>query len=96
MNAAHLVELLNSIFSDFDDLCEDWSLEKIKTIGDAYLLAAGIPEPISEHALKTVMVGLEMAKIVPRHDPLMQVRIGVHTGQVYGGLLGEDKLIFGP
>jgi len=99
--AETLVWLLNSIFLDFDNLIENENLEKIKTIGDCYVLCAGVPKAISDHALKVVKVGLEMVKRTMSIEVekvghfSLPIRVGIHTGSVMAGLIGEDKLIYG-
>ncbi|WCL50889.1 adenylate/guanylate cyclase domain-containing protein [Leptospira sp. GIMC2001] len=80
----NLVEILNRIFIEFDSITERNGLEKIKTIGDAYMAAAGIPEIHSEHAIACVKSALEMNQFI-KNDPFLQkiqleLRIGIHSG----------------
>jgi class 3 adenylate cyclase len=91
----HLVELLNQIFSAFDDICARHGIEKIKTIGDAYMGVAGVPEYHDDHALQAVNAGQQMVDFIAelsarRHLPI-GIRIGVHTGPVIGGVIGTTK-----
>ncbi|PZU99295.1 MAG: hypothetical protein DCE90_01910 [Pseudanabaena sp.] len=93
-----LVDLLNLIFSNFDTLCETYGLEKIKTIGDAYMVAGGIPVPTENHAEAIASMALEMVNKVTELRNLtgkqLQIRIGIHTGAVIAGVIGTQKFIY--
>ncbi len=93
-----LVDLLNLIFSNFDTLCETYGLEKIKTIGDAYMVAGGIPVPTETHAEAIASMALDMIDKVAelRHltGKKLQIRIGIHTGAVIAGVIGTQKFIY--
>ncbi|MDJ1173078.1 adenylate/guanylate cyclase domain-containing protein [Roseofilum capinflatum] len=98
LRAHELVELLNRIFSQFDQLCEKYHLEKIKTIGDAYMVAGGLPLPRSDHAEAIANMALEMQNIIrqfqtPFKQPF-QIRIGINTGPVVAGVIGRRKFIY--
>jgi len=92
-----LVSMLNELFSTFDRLAEKHGLEKIKTIGDAYMVVAGIPQPLSNHASAIARMGLDMLDaieaIAKRDGSDLTVRIGIHTGPVVAGVIGEEKFI---
>ncbi len=93
-----LVKLLNEIFSTFDQLAEGLDLEKIKTIGDAYMMAAGLPEPREDHAEAIADMALAMQLVID-HFPFdygetLQIRIGIHTGTVVAGVIGTHKFIY--
>ncbi|MEB3283376.1 MAG: adenylate/guanylate cyclase domain-containing protein [Lyngbya sp.] len=93
-----LVKLLNEIFSTFDQLAEGLDLEKIKTIGDAYMMAAGLPLPREDHAEAIADMALSMQLVVD-HFPFaygetLQIRIGIHTGTVVAGVIGTHKFIY--
>jgi PAS domain S-box-containing protein len=93
-----LVDLLNLIFSNFDTLCEIYGLEKIKTIGDAYMVAGGIPLPRENHAEAIACMALDMLDKVDElristGSPL-QIRVGIHTGAVIAGVIGTQKFIY--
>ncbi|MFN9869627.1 MAG: adenylate/guanylate cyclase domain-containing protein, partial [Pseudanabaena sp.] len=93
-----LVDLLNLIFSNFDTLCEIYGLEKIKTIGDAYMVAGGIPIARTNHAEAIAAMALDMVEKVNElristGRPL-QIRIGIHTGAVIAGVIGTQKFIY--
>ena len=93
-----LVDLLNLIFSSFDKLCEIYGLEKIKTIGDAYMVAGGIPIPNEHHAEAIASMALEMVDKVAELRDLtgrnLQIRVGIHTGAVIAGVIGTQKFIY--
>lgn len=93
-----LVDLLNQIFSAFDQLAEKYQLEKIKTIGDAYMVVGGLPTPRPDHAYAVVEMAREMQQVIQgftRHDgqPL-QLRIGINTGDVVAGVIGIKKFSY--
>jgi class 3 adenylate cyclase/CheY-like chemotaxis protein len=97
-----LVHLLNQIFSAFDQLVEQYDLEKIKTIGDAYMAVGGLPTPRANHAEAVAEMALDMQQIaaqfiVPHHQleqrPL-KIRIGIHTGPVGAGVIGTTKFAY--
>ncbi|MFM9264291.1 adenylate/guanylate cyclase domain-containing protein [Tychonema sp. BBK16] len=93
-----LVELLNQIFSGFDLICERHGLEKIKTIGDAYMVAGGLPEPRADHAEAIAEMALDMqteiARFNARNKKYFSIRIGIHTGPVVAGVIGIKKFIY--
>ncbi|MGB3517246.1 MAG: adenylate/guanylate cyclase domain-containing protein, partial [Elainellaceae cyanobacterium] len=93
-----LVNLLNSIFSTFDQLAEQLGLEKIKTIGDAYMVAAGLPNPRSDHAEAIADMALEMTAAMQRFEQDLQfdlkLRIGINSGIVVAGVIGQKKFIY--
>jgi PAS domain S-box-containing protein len=93
-----LVDLLNLIFSNFDTICETYGLEKIKTIGDAYMVAGGIPVPTDHHGTAIAMMALDMVQKVQELRELtgrkLQIRIGIHTGAVIAGVIGTQKFIY--
>ena len=93
-----IVELLNEIFSEFDKISQKYGAEKIKTIGDAYMLAAGIPNKKTNHCVIVANCALEMLKAVkkisdPADNPI-QIRIGIHTGPVIAGVIGTHKFSY--
>ena len=92
-----IVELLSRIFSAFDDLAEHYGLEKIKTIGDCYMAAAGLPVPRPDHAEATADMALEMLKVVAHvgeTQPGLNIRIGINSGPVVAGVIGNSKFIY--
>jgi len=97
-----LVAELDTFFRLFDSIMEKYGLEKIKTIGDAYMCAGGLPTPNDTHPLDTVRAALEMQRSL--HDlmeqkkiegkPVFEMRIGIHTGPVVAGVVGSHKFAY--
>jgi class 3 adenylate cyclase len=98
ISPAQVVQALNELFSAFDRLARRQGLEKIKTIGDAYMVAGGLPAPRPDHAEAIAEMALQIRDEVPRHvDPSGQplaVRIGMDTGPVVAGVIGTSKFIY--
>ncbi|MBL7997643.1 MAG: adenylate/guanylate cyclase domain-containing protein [Candidatus Kapabacteria bacterium] len=93
-----LVAMLNSIFSELDTLSEKYGVEKIKTIGDAYMVASGIPNTRADHAEAAARMALEAQRIVaklrtPDGSPI-EVRIGLASGEAIAGVIGTKKYIY--
>lgn len=99
LSPKQLVEDLNRCFSEFDYICERYGIEKIKTIGDAYMAAGGLPSPDVNHAQNVVSAALDMVQIVENEKasklakglPYFEIRIGIHTGPVVAGIVGVKK-----
>src|SRR6476661_2348729 len=93
-----LVEILNGIFSEFDRLSELHGLEKIKTIGDAYMVVGGLPTPREDHSEAIALLALEMQAALRRFNAKMgenfQLRIGIHSGSVVAGIIGISKFSY--
>lgn len=95
LTAVEVVSMLNGLFSRFDELVAERSLEKIKTIGDAYMVVGGLPQPRDDHALRVVDLALAMqAAMESGHFPDLSIRIGVHSGPVAGGVIGTRKFAY--
>lgn len=97
MKPVELVNLLNEVFSAFDLLVEKYDLEKIKTIGDCYMVAAGVPRWRADHAHVLVQMALDMRDHVTRHEfqgRKLQFRIGINSGPVVAGVIGRRKFIY--
>lgn len=98
MNPIDLVELLNQIFSSFDMICDRLGLEKIKTIGDAYMVVGGLPEPRADHAEAIAQMALDMQREIARfnahNNKYFSIRIGIHSGPVVAGVIGIKKFIY--
>jgi class 3 adenylate cyclase len=95
--AAQVVEVLDRLFGRFDELVAERGLEKIKTIGDAYMVAGGLPEPLEDHAARVVDLGLAMIDVAVQEGDRMAdlaLRVGVHSGPVVGGVIGHRKFAF--
>ncbi|MBE9157703.1 HAMP domain-containing protein [Nodosilinea sp. LEGE 06152] len=98
LSPIRLVDLLNQIFSAFDSLAEQLGLEKIKTIGDAYMVAAGLPTPKEDHAEAIAEMALAMQQVTASFqaesgEPI-EIRIGINTGVVVAGVIGTKKFIY--
>jgi guanylate cyclase len=98
MSPAAMVELLNEIFTHFDGLVEIYDLEKIKTVGDCYMVAAGAPRLRPDHAQVIVRLALNMLEYVRSRQfnasrPI-NFRIGINTGPVLAGVIGRKRLIY--
>lgn len=95
---ADIVAFLNEIFSCFDDLTERHGLEKIKTIGDAYMVAGGLPSQKEDHAEAVAAMALDMIQELNRFNKrtgeTLDIRIGINTGPVVAGVIGKKKFIY--
>ena len=95
MQAENVVARLNSVFSDFDARTQEHGLEKIKTIGDAYMLVGGAPELQSDHADRVVRMALDIladAKVLATEVwPGLELRIGIHSGPAVAGVIGRTS-----
>ena len=98
ISATDVVMQLNSIFSLFDGMLIKYSLEKIKTIGDCYMLAGGLPKPDKNHADSVARMALEMLDIIKeintKTNQSLKVRIGINSGPVAAGVIGKEKFIY--
>jgi class 3 adenylate cyclase len=96
--AAEIVELLNGLFSQFDELAQELKIEKIKTIGDCYMAVCGLPKPCADHTERMARMALRMADITQEYGKKMrsnlQLRIGLNSGPVVAGVIGETKFIY--
>jgi len=96
--AAELVALLDAIFTRFDELAARLGLEKIKTIGDSYMVVGGVPTPRDDHATAIAELALGMHAVIATWPAVdgepLAVRIGVHTGPVVAGVIGSRKLAY--
>ncbi len=92
-----LVELLNEVFMRFDLLADKYGVEKIKTIGDCYMVASGVPVPRTDHAVALINMALDMRDCVRETEfrgRRLGFRIGVNTGPVVAGVIGRKKFIY--
>jgi class 3 adenylate cyclase len=97
MAPEELVIGLNQIFSTLDRITREHQCEKIKTIGDAYMAVSGVPNPTPDHAERIIKLALAIIKIVPTltlDGTPIRVRIGVHTGPVVAGVIGESRFAY--
>jgi class 3 adenylate cyclase len=94
-----LVRLLNRIFSGFDDVADRMGVEKIKTIGDAYMAVCGLPTEVDDHPERMVRMALGMCEEMGRirqeqPDLAIDIRIGIHTGPCVAGVIGRKRFIY--
>jgi class 3 adenylate cyclase len=98
MPAERLITFLGRIFADFDNLAAEYAVEKIKTIGDAYMVAAGIPEEQADHAIRIANLARRMLEtvddIAAATGVTLQARIGVHSGPIVAGVIGTHKFAY--
>ena len=97
MTPAGIVELLNEVFSEFDMLADKYGLEKIKTIGDCYMVASGVPRPRPDHASALVKMAVDMRDYVNANifsGKRIQFRFGINSGPVIAGVIGRKKFIY--
>ncbi len=98
IKAEEIVALLNTIFFSFDEKCNELDLEKIKTMGDGYMVMGGGLRKESEHLEKIIELGLFMINFIKtinqRYDTELEIRIGVHMGEAIAGVIGKTKFSF--
>ncbi|WP_246422729.1 adenylate/guanylate cyclase domain-containing protein [Mycoplana azooxidifex] len=98
MPPQEVVTFLNGLFSRFDAAAQDLGIEKIKTLGDAYMAVCGLPEPVANHAERMVRMAIRMVHIAREHamehNIEMKIRVGVNTGPVVAGVIGKSKYIY--
>jgi class 3 adenylate cyclase/ActR/RegA family two-component response regulator len=97
-----LVNALDEVFRAFDNIVDKYDMEKIKTIGDAYMCACGLPRSDSENALKAIKTAIDMQQFITgfglackiQNLPVFEIRIGIHTGPVIAGVVGSRKFAY--
>ena len=93
-----LVQLLDTMFREFDELCDQRGIEKIKTVGDAYMAVAGLPVPDADHAASLAELALDMQRTLTRLSPQwpspIAMRIGIASGPVVAGVIGRRKFTY--
>ena len=98
VTAEELVDMLNSVFTEFDRLAAKHNLEKVKTIGDAYMAVCGAPIKNPHHAKNVSMFALDVCEVIqnlpPIHGEKLRIRIGLHCGKVVAGVIGEKKFAY--
>jgi adenylate cyclase len=98
LRPTEVVNLLDHLFSHFDDLAERYGVEKIKTIGDAYMVAAGVPVPRSDHARVMALLALDMRESMRSQDTVghlgLEIRIGINSGPVVAGVIGRKRFLY--
>jgi adenylate cyclase len=95
---AEVVGYLNHLFSHFDELAARYGLEKIKTIGDCYMAAAGVPTPRPDHARALALMALDMLEAMRSADEVahlgLQLRVGINSGPVVAGVIGRKRFLY--
>ena len=102
MSAEELVDLLDLCYRKFDEIIAKNGIEKIKTIGDAYMCAAGLPDEKTTHAIDMVRAGIEMQEAMKEINegqaekdlPELLMRVGIHSGPVVAGVVGSIKFAY--
>jgi class 3 adenylate cyclase len=102
LSPQEIIEELNTCFLAFDEICEKYNLEKIKTIGDAYMCAGGVPTPNTSNPVDTVNAALAMQKWMKewadgkraQGKQVWEIRIGIHSGEVVAGVVGKRKFAY--
>lgn len=98
MPPQEVVTFLNGLFTRFDTAANDLGIEKIKTVGDAYMAVCGLPVPVANHAERMVRMAIRMVHITREHamehNVPMKLRVGVNSGPVVAGVIGKSKYIY--
>jgi adenylate cyclase len=98
LSPAVRIDVLNEIFASFDHIADVRGLEKIKTIGDAYMAAAGLPTPVPDHSARAAHMALDMIEVLDRFNGessyKVTVRIGISTGAAVAGVTGKRKFLY--
>lgn len=97
-SATDIVQMLNGLFSGFDEIAQELHIEKIKTIGDCYMAVCGLPRECSDHTMRMARMALRMQDVTAQYGKQMQLnlqlRIGMNTGPVVAGVIGATKFIY--
>lgn len=98
LGAEKTVALLNHVFTAFDELAEEHDVEKIKTVGDAYMVVSGAPKAVDDHRIRIASMALRLRDVIPAiaeaHGAPLELRIGIASGPIIGGVIGRRKLVF--
>jgi len=96
--AESLVDELNDIFREFDQIVTKYGLEKLKTIGDSYMAASGLPKETQDHAVRVVLAAMEMRNLINARNETSaikwEMRLGIHSGSVIAGVVGTKKFTY--
>src|SRR5262249_58534172 len=98
LEPAEVVGYLDRLFSHFDELAERYDLEKIKTIGDCYMVAGGVPTPRPDHARALALMALDMLESIRAHEVVghlgLELRVGINSGPVVAGVIGRERFLY--
>lgn len=103
ISAVDVIRMLNKLFNMFDELAEKFAVTKIKTIGDAYMVVSGVPDPQPDHADRLVAMAMAMIRGVrslnregdlPNECPALQIRIGIASGPMVAGIVGTVRFLY--
>ena len=98
IGAGEVVDMLNGLFTRFDEAAHELGIEKIKTIGDAYMAVCGLPRPVPDHADRMVRMALRMTQATADYGRKLgadlQLRVGINSGPVVAGVIGTSKFIY--
>lgn len=102
LKPSEIVDELNHCFGFFDDIVQKYGIEKIKTMGDAYMCVGGVPTVNSTNAIDVVLAAMEMIQFIDRYQndrkqlgqPFFEIRIGIHTGSLIAGVVGKSKFAY--
>lgn len=98
LDAERVVSFLNTLFSEIDTVARELGIEKVKTIGDAYMAVCGVPEPHQDHAYRSAMLATRILciveKVAQEHNLPLKVRIGLHSGNLVAGVIGKYKFSY--
>ena len=98
LRPAEVVGVLDRLFSHFDALAERYDAEKIKTIGDCYMVVAGVPQPRADHAHALALMAIDMREAMKREDRFgdlgLELRIGINSGPVVAGVIGRKRFLY--
>jgi class 3 adenylate cyclase len=98
LQPAEVVGILDHLFTHFDSLADRYGVEKIKTIGDCYMVAAGVPTPREDHARVMALMALDMREAMRSRDAVgrlgLELRIGINSGPVVAGVIGRKRFLY--
>jgi class 3 adenylate cyclase len=98
LQPAEVVGILDRLFTHFDSLADRYGVEKIKTIGDCYMVAAGVPTPRADHARVMARMALDMREAMRSRDAVghlgLELRIGINSGPVVAGVIGRKRFLY--